>query len=75
MTEVIMSKHEEIKKVFDALKHYGEKYNADYYCVILTPNEGQKLRIPGSFQHPSTSRGEYGVIIEGVVEKEVLYKS
>jgi len=70
-----VSQLEEIKKVFDALKDYRKKYNADYYCIFITPNEGQKLRIPGNSQWNFTSGGEYGKIIEDIVNKEVLFKS
>lgn len=66
--------HEERQKIFNALKEYGERHNAHYYCVILTPSEGQEVTIPGNFSQDSTSRGESGVIIEGVVEKEVFFK-
>ena len=66
--------YEEIQEIFHSLKEYRKKYNADYYCVILTPPEGQKVRIPGNFRQSSTSGGEAGAIIEGVVEKEVLFK-
>ena len=70
-----MSQLEEIKKVFDALKDYRKKYNADYYCIFLTPNKGQKLTIPGNSQWNFNSEGEFGKIIEGIVNKEVLFKS
>ena len=70
-----MSKNEERKKVFDALNDYRKKYNADYYCVFITPNEGQKLRIPGNSQWNFKGEGEYGKIIEDIVNKEVLFKS
>lgn len=69
-----MSNREEMQKIFDSLKDYGEKYNADYYCVILTPPEGKKVRFLGNLKHTHTLRGEYGIIIEGVVNKEVLFK-
>lgn len=59
-------------KIFCALKEYRKKYNADFYCVILTPKEGQKVRVPESFRGNSATGGKYGVIIEGVVKKEVF---
>lgn len=64
--------HDERQEILKALEAYGEKHNAEYYCIILTPPEGKKLRILGSLRHFSTKRGEAGMIIEGVVEKEVL---
>ena len=66
--------NEEIQEIFRSLKEYRKKYRADYYCVILTPPEGQKIRIPGNAQCSFDNGGRYGAIIKGVVEKEVLFK-
>ena len=70
-----MTQHEERQAIFKALKDYAKKYNADYYCVILIPPEGQKVRLPGNFKISSSKRGETGLIIEGVVEREVLLRA
>jgi hypothetical protein len=67
-----MNQQEERQKVFDALKQYGEKHHAEYYCVILTPEKGLRVTIPGNMNISSSSRGEAGVVIEKVVEGKVL---
>ena len=45
-----MSLSEDRKKIFETLKKYGRRYNADYYCVLLTPVEDSKgeVRLYGS---------------------------
>ncbi len=67
-----MTQHDERLEIFNALNKYGESYDAEYYCVILTPLKGEKFTISGSLQQSSAKRGETGLTIEGVVEREVL---
>ncbi len=70
--EEIMTEHDERLEIFNALDKYGESHDAEYYCVILTPLKGEKFAIFGSLQQSSAKRGETGLIIEQVVEREVL---
>jgi len=70
-----MTQHEERQAIFKALENYAEKYNADYYCVILTPRKGKKHTVPDDFKISSAKRGEIGLIIEGIVEREVLFRA
>jgi hypothetical protein len=66
-----MTQIEEQKAIFEALKKYGEKHKADYYCIILTPPEGQPVRIDGSLERSIASGNSVGRYIEGLVEKEI----
>ena len=72
-----MSVSEDRKKIFETLKKYGRRYNADYYCVLLTPPEGDKrgVRLYGSKRITLTYKGMVGAVIEGVVERGVLLKA
>ena len=71
-----MSLSEDRKKIFESLKKYGRKYNAEYYCVLLTPVEDSKgeVGLYGSNRIALTYKGIVGAVIEGVVEREVLLK-
>lgn len=69
-----MFDYEEKQKIFSALEEYRKKHNADYYCLILTPPEGQKVNIPGNVEEWSAKGGEYGLVVEGIVERELLRK-
>jgi len=71
-----MSLSEDRKKIFETLKKYGRRYNADYYCVLLTPVEDSKreVRLYGGKRIALTYKGMVGAAIEGVVEREVLLK-
>ena len=66
-----MTQKEEQTAIFEALKKYGEKHNADYYCIILTPPEGQPIRIDGILERSIASGNIVGRYIEGLVEKEI----
>ncbi len=70
-----MSLSEDRKKIFETLKKYGRRYNADYYCVLLTPVEDSKrdVGLYGSNRIALTYKGTVGAVIEGVV-REVLLK-
>ena len=70
-----MSLSEDRKKIFATLKKYGRRYNADYYCVLLTPVEDRKREVGlyGSNRIALTYKGTVGAVIEGVV-REVLLK-
>ncbi len=69
-----MTQQGERIEISNALKAYGEKHGAEYYCVIITPSKGERV----TFSQPSiqdvsvVARGEVGLIIEEVVKKEVL---
>jgi hypothetical protein len=69
-----MTKKEERKAIFEALKRYGEKHKADYYCIILTPPEGQPVRIDGSLELSTASGNSVGRYIEALVKKEISRK-
>lgn len=69
-----MTSHEDRKKIDEMLKEYRKKYNADYYCVLLTPPEGERVRLYGSKQVHQAKEGEMGNTICTVVEREVLLK-
>jgi len=66
-----MTQKEEQKAIFEALKKYGEKHKADYYCIILTPPGGQPVRIDGNLERSIASGNSVGRYIEGLVEKEI----
>ncbi len=70
-----MSLSEDRKKIFETLKQYGRRYNADYYCVLLTPVEDSKEEVGlyGSKRIALTYKGTVGAVIECVV-REVLLK-
>ena len=70
-----MSLSEDRKKIFETLKKYGRRYNADYYCVLLTPVEDSKREVGlyGSKRIALTYKGTVGAVIGGVV-REVLLK-
>ncbi len=70
-----MSLSEDRKKIIETLKKYGRRYNADYYCVLLTPVEDSKrdVGLYGSNRIALTYKGTVGAVIEGVV-REVLLK-
>ncbi len=67
-----MTQQDERQVIYKALEAYGKNYDAEYYCVILTPDEGQKITIPVSGRIFIAKRGEVGEIIDRLVEKEVL---
>ena len=69
-----MTPQEDRKKIDEMLKEYRKKYNADYYCVLLTPSEGEKVRLYGSHHVHQAEGGEIGNTIGTVVEREVLLK-
>ena len=70
-----MSLSEDRKKIFETLKKYGRRYNADYYCVLLTPVEDSKREVGlyGGKRIALTYKGIVGAVIESVV-REVLLK-
>ena len=69
-----MNQQDETQKIFGALKEYRKKYNADFYCVILTPHKGHKITIPGNFDMKFEGEGKFGKIIEDLVGVQVLFK-
>lgn len=68
-----MTQHDERIEIFSALKAYGEKHNAEYYVVILTPPEGKRVKMLGSYQYASRHRGETGMIIDKVLGEKVFF--
>lgn len=67
-----MTQSEERHAIFKALKEYREKYNADYYCVILTPPKGQELTLTGNFRHSHAHGAGLGKNIEDMVWEKML---
>jgi len=66
----------ETDDVHKSLEKYAKKYNADYFCVILTPDQEpeKSVKLYGNKQIKTFTRGEVGGIVEDVVWKEVLLK-
>jgi len=68
-----VAQHDERQEIFKALEEYGEKHNAEYYCVILSPHKGEeKVKLRDS-HFSSIVRGEAGATIERLVNKEIFF--
>jgi hypothetical protein len=66
-------RNDERQEIFKTLEAYCTRHGADFYCVILTPPEGEKVSVRGSGTVSPAIGGEAGAIIKGVVDKEVFF--
>jgi hypothetical protein len=68
-----MSEQEDRQRIFNDLKEYSERYNADYYLLILAPDEGQRVRVPGNYHKHSDypEESEIGPAMDILFAQEV----
>ncbi len=69
-----MTQNEEREAIFKALETYKKEYNSDYYCIILTPNDDNKVTIPGNNRLTFAYGDEAGKMISDLVDRELLLK-